>query len=325
MSCAKPPIDTTGETSEARLGSEPPAAPTSWSDRAEAGGAALFFAAMRALPIDAASALGGALARLIGPRLGISARARRNLAVALPELSAAEIERVIRGMWDNLGRVAAEYPHLRRVRVFPRGVLQKRLGRVATGGIEHLDRAIAAGRPVIIFGGHLGNWEIAALAAGQYGQDRSIDVAQIYRAANNKLVDRMIARFRGDQSEFIPKGAIASRRALAALRRGAHLTLLVDQKLNDGIAVPFFGRKAMTAPALALLALHFDSAVLPARVERLEGAHFRLTIHPPLAVPKSGERAADVAALMGAVNQTLESWIRERPEQWFWLHRRWPD
>jgi KDO2-lipid IV(A) lauroyltransferase len=319
MSCAKPPIDTTGETSEARLGSEPPAAPPSWSDRAEAGGAALFFAAMRALPIDAASALGGALARLIGPRLGISARARRNLAAALPELSAAEIERVIRGMWDNLGRVAAEYPHLRRVRVFPPD------GRVETSGVEHLDRAIAAGRPVIIFGGHLGNWEIAALAAGQYGQDRGIDVAQIYRAANNKLVDRMIARFRGTASEFIPKGRVASRRALAALRRGAHLTLLVDQKLNDGIPIRFFGREAMTAPALALLALHFDCAVLPARVERLEGAHFRLTIYPPLPLPKSAERAADVAALMAAVNGTLESWIRERPEQWFWLHRRWPD
>jgi len=321
MSCAKPPIDTTGETSDARLAAEPPAAPTSWSDRAEACGAALFFAAMGALPIDAASALGGALARLVGPRLGISARARRNLRAVLPELSAAEIERVIRGMWDNLGRVAAEYPHLRRIQVFPPGVFRKRLGRVETSGIEHLDRAIAAGRKAIVFGGHLGNWEIAALAAGQYG----IDVAQIYRAANNKLVDRMIARFRGTGSEFIPKGAIASRRALAALRRGAHLTLRVDQKLNDGIPVPFFGRRAMTAPALALLALHFDCAVLPARVERLRGAQFRLTIHPPLPLPRSGERAADVAALMTEVNRTLETWIRERPEQWFWLHRRWPD
>jgi Kdo2-lipid IVA lauroyltransferase/acyltransferase len=286
-----------------------------WSDWVEARGAALFFAAMGALPIDAASALGGALARHIGPRLGISTRARRNLSAALPELSAAEIERVLRGMWDNLGRVAAEYPHLPRVRIFPPG------GRVETNGIEHLDRAIAAGRRVIIFGGHLGNWEVAALAAGQYG----IDVAQIYRAANNKLVDRMIARFRGTGSEFIPKGAIASRRALAALRRGGHLTLLVDQKLNDGIAVSFFGRPAMTAPALAHLALHFDCAVLPARVERLHGAHFRLTIHPPLQLPKSGRRAVDVAALMEAVNRTLETWIRERPEQWFWLHSRWPD
>jgi KDO2-lipid IV(A) lauroyltransferase len=239
----------------------------------------------------------------------------------MPELTAADVEKVVRGMWDNLGRVAAEYPHLHRIRVFPSGVFRQSSGRVATAGLDHLDRAAAAGRKVIIFGGHLGNWEIAALAAGQYG----IDVAQIYRAANNPLVDRMIARFRGPGSEFIPKGAIASRRALAALRRGAHLTLLVDQKLNDGIPVAFFGREAMTAPALAVLALHFDCAVLPARVERLGGARFRLTIHPPLALPRTGNRTADVAALMGVVNQTLERWIREHPEQWFWLHSRWPD
>jgi len=304
---------------EAPLKAEAPAAPASWNHHIEACGAALFFAAMRVLPIDAASALGGWLAQQIGPRLGISRRARRNLSAALPELSAADIERVVRDMWDNLGRVAAEYPHLPRIRLFPPD------GRVETSGIEHLDRATAAGRPVIIFGGHLGNWEIAALAAGQYGQDHGIDVAQIYRAANNPLVDGMIARFRGAASEFIPKGAVASRRALAALRRGAHLTLLVDQKLNDGIPVPFFGRDAMTAPALALLALHFDCAVLPARVERVQGAHFRLTIDQPLPLPKSGRRAADVATLMAAVNQTLETWICERPEQWFWLHSRWPD
>jgi KDO2-lipid IV(A) lauroyltransferase len=317
------------DTAGARPAADPPITgpATSWRYRVEARGAALFFAAMGWLPIDVASALGGALARRIGPWLGISKRARHNLKAAMPELSAADAERIVRGMWDNLGRVAAEYPHLREIAVFPpsdfpkRGDFPERSERVAIAGIEHLDRAIAARQKVIVFGGHLGNWEIAALAAGQYG----IDVAQIYRAANNPLVDRMIARFRGTQGEFIPKGAIASRRALAALRRGAHLTLLVDQKLNDGIPVPFFGRPAMTAPALALLALHFDCAVLPARVERLRGAHFRLTIHPPLALPRSGNRTADVAALMGAVNQTLEGWIREHPEQWFWLHSRWPD
>ena len=295
-------------------------AASSWRYRAEACGAALFFAAMRTLPVAVASALGGALARHIGPHLAISRRARNNLRAAFPELSPTRVESVVRGMWDNLGRVAAEYPHLRRMHVFPPGVSRRRNGPIEIAGLEHLDRALAAGRPVIVFGGHLGNWEIAALAAGQYG----IDVAQIYRAANNPIVERMIARYRGTGGEFIPKGTIASRRALAALRRGAHLTLLVDQKLNDGIPVPFFGRNAMTAPALALLALHFDCTVLPARVERLKGAHFRLSIHPPLAMPRSANRTADVAALMRAVNQTLESWIRERPEQWFWVHNRWP-
>lgn len=303
------------DTTEARLAPEPPDVAVSWADRIEAAGAALFFTMMRALPLDLASAVGGALGRRIGPWLAVSRRARNNLGAALPELGAAEREAALRGMWDNLGRVAAEYPHLGGIQVFAPG------GRVEAAGLEHLDAVIAAGRPAIMFGGHLGNWEVAALAAGQYG----IDVAQIYRAANNPLVDRMVARLRGTGSEFIPKGAVASRRALAALRRGAHLTLLVDQKLNDGIAVPFCGRPAMTAPALAMLALRFDCAVLPVRVERLRGARFRLTIHPPLPLPQSGNRAEDVAALMTAVNRTIEAWIRERPEQWFWVHNRWPD
>ena len=299
----------------ARPATETPAPPASWPHRFEAWGAALFFAMFGRLPLDTASAVGGALARWIGPRLGISRRARRNLRAALPELTPAQIERTLRGMWDNLGRVAAEYPHLRRIRVFEAS------GRVETCGLEHLDRALAAGRRLVIFGGHLANWEIAALAARQYG----LDIAQIYRAANNPLVDQMVARLRGGTGELIPKGAIASRRAVAALRRGGHVSLLADQKLNDGIAVPFFGRPAMTAPALALLALRFDCAVLPARVERLNGANFRLTLYPALDLPRSGDRDADVAALMRLVNATLEGWIRQRPEQWFWVHSRWPD
>jgi KDO2-lipid IV(A) lauroyltransferase len=218
-------------------------------------------------------------------------------------------------MWDNLGRVGAEYPHLRQIRVFEPG------GRVETHGVEHMDRAVAAGRRMIIFSGHIANWEIGMLAAVQYG----IEVAQIYRAANNPLVDRMITRFRGTGGELIPKGAVAARRAIAVLRRGAHLTMLADQKMNDGIPVPFFGRTAMTSSALASLALRFDCDVLPARVERLGGAQFRLTVFAALPLPRSGNHHADVAALMAQVNQILEEWIRDRPEEWFWLHRRWPD
>ena len=126
----KPGMDTAG----ARPAADPPIAATngpatSWRYRVEARGAALFFAAMGWLPIDAASALGGALARRIGPWLGISKRARHNLKAAMPELSAADAERIVRGMWDNLGRVAAEYPHLREIAVFPRGDFPERIFR----------------------------------------------------------------------------------------------------------------------------------------------------------------------------------------------------
>jgi len=302
------------------MSDEPPATETApsvrvgWEYRAEAWLATLLIGALGLLPLRWASALGGAAGRLIGPRLGISKRARFNLEAALPELDRAAIKRITRGMWDNLGRVVFEYPHLKKIKVFGGD-------RIEVHGLDNLQRALAAGRQVIIFSAHLGNWEIAALAGGQYG----IDVAQIYRAANNPLIDAMLARLRGDAGELIPKGAIASRRAVAALRRGGHLSLLVDQKLNDGIAVPFFGRPAMTAPALAILALRFDCDVLPVRVKRLRGARFRLTVYPKLPLPASGDRAADILTLMTAVNCTLEGWIRERPEQWFWLHRRWPD
>jgi len=101
--------------------------------------------------------------------------------------------------------------------------------------------------------------------------------------------------------------------------------MLADQKMNDGTPVPFFGRPAMTAPALAALALRFDCDVLPARVERLAGTHFRLTVFPALPLPRTGDSHADAAALMAQVNAILETWIRDRPEQWFWVHQRWPD
>jgi len=273
------------------------------------------FGAFGLLPLDWASAIGGALARTIGPRLAISKRARLNIRRALPELADHEIAKTIAQMWDNLGRVAAEYPHLRQIRVFEPG------GRVETHGFEHMDRAVAAGRRMIIFSGHIANWEIGMLAAVQYGAE----VAQIYRAANNPLIDRMITRFRSIGGELIPKGTVAARRAIAVLRRGAHVTMLADQKMNDGIPVPFFGRPAMTASALAALALRFDCDVLPARVERLGGARFRLTVFPPLPLPRSGDHRADVATLMTRVNQALEGWIRDRPQEWFWVHRRWPD
>jgi KDO2-lipid IV(A) lauroyltransferase len=281
----------------------------------EAAGAAIGFGLFRLLPLGCASTVGAALARVIGPRLAVSRTARRNLRIAFPEFSETQIAATVAGMWDNLGRVAAEYPHLGKIRVYEPG------GRVETHGFEHLDRAVAAGRRTIIFSGHLANWEIGMLAAMQCGAP----VAQIYRAANNPLVDRMIRRFRGAGGELIPKGAIAARRAIAVLRRGGNLALLADQKMNDGIPVPFFGRMAMTAPALAALALRFDCDVLPARVERLGGAHFRLTVFPPLPLARSGNPHADIAALTTLVNTTLEGWIRERPEEWFWLHKRWPE
>jgi Kdo2-lipid IVA lauroyltransferase/acyltransferase len=102
------------------------------------------------------------------------------------------------------------------------------------------------------------------------------------------------------------------------------VALLIDQKLNDGIAIPFFGIEAMTVDAPALFGLRLGLPLYPVRTERLGGARFRVTIYPPVDLPQSGDRDADVRAVMTHLNAILESWIRERPEQWLWIHRRWP-
>jgi KDO2-lipid IV(A) lauroyltransferase len=303
-------------TRQSMASARPGTKPINVMRRLEGAAAWLLFAFFGLLPLDWASALGGWIGRTIGPHLGASRRAVLNLRRAMPELGEAEIATIVRRMWDNVGRVIAEYPHLHRFRVYEEG------GRVEHVGTELVDPVLAAGKRIIFVSAHFGNWEVATLAATQ----RGLDVTKIYRAANNPIVDAQIGRFRSVVgSELVPKGAVAARRAIEALREGRHLAVLVDQKMNDGIPVPFFGRDAMTAPAIAQLALRFACAIMPARVERLGSANFRLTVFPAIEMAKTGNRHVDVLAVMTRVNAIIESWIRERPEQWLWLHRRWPD
>lgn len=281
----------------------------------------MLHAVLKALPIDVASAVGGFVARAIGPRLGLSRRARKHIARVFPDLDAAAIERLVREMWDNLGRLAAELPHLPRIKVFDTDRLPGP-SRVDVRGLEHIDNARARGRPIIFITAHIGNWEIGPLVTVRHG----LPVHVVYRSANNRWADDLfLAGRREIVGGVIPKGAEGARLMLKLLQAGESIGMLVDQKMNDGIAVPFFGRDAMTAPALAQLALKYDCTVIPGWVERLGGARYRVHIEPPLPLVNTGDRHADIHAIMTTVNQRIEGWIRACPGQWLWLHKRWPD
>jgi KDO2-lipid IV(A) lauroyltransferase len=274
------------------------------------------FALFRLAPLPLASFMGGAVAGLVGPLLPIHARARNNLLRAMPDLPRGETKRVLDEMWRNLGRVVGEYPHLKKFRAFPPG------GRIEVVGEEHLEALKKLPHGALLFTGHLANWEISGLPLIQFG----IPIAFVYRAANNPYVDRLIRRARGAgiTDNAIAKGASGARAMVRQVKDGGYTAMLVDQKMNDGIAVPFFGRDAMTAPALAQLAFKYALPVWPVRTERLAGCRFRVTIYPPLELSRSDDPARDVAEAMGQVNVMLESWIRQRPGQWLWLHNRWP-
>jgi KDO2-lipid IV(A) lauroyltransferase len=270
------------------------------------------FRGLRALGPARASNLGGWVARTIGPWLPVSDVARRNLAMALPNMAPAERARIVRGVWDNLGRTAAELPHVAGLRLTASGP------GLECEGLNHLPDS----GPALLVSGHLGNWEALPAAGATLWRP----VALLYRAASSAPVDAVLSaeRRRASGAPGFAKGAAGARAALAWLRQGGALGMLVDQKMNDGIEARFFGRPAMTAPAAAAFALRFGCPIVPARVVRLGPARLRILCEPPLSVPRTGDRLADIAAITQAINDRLEVWVRDHPEQWLWLHRRWP-
>jgi KDO2-lipid IV(A) lauroyltransferase len=282
--------------------------------RVEAEVVRALFAAVRALGPRRASDLGGWVGRTLGPLLPVSRIAEVNLRLAFPDREAAWRRATLRAMWDNLGRVAGELPCL--------PALMRAPDAVTVEGGELFDAIVRAGGPAILFSGHFANWEILTPTAA-----RRASTAVVYRAIGNPLIDAMVASLRqaaigGGTGLMLPKGAAAARETLAHLRRGGVVGMLMDQKMNDGIEARLFGTPAMTAPALAHLALRFRCPVIPTRAQRLGPARFRVVVEPPLPLPDTGDRHADIAALTQAVNDTLERWIRDRPAEWLWLHRR---
>ena len=262
------------------------------------------------LSLDQASDLGGWFGRVLGPRFGANKKTRRNISLAMPELSRAEQDVIIKGMWENLGRVIAEYSHL--------DALDH--NRVEVIGAEHLQTLKDAGRPAILVSGHLANWEALPIASAK----RGLELHLIYRHANNPYVDRLLSHARTPMGQHLArKGFEGARSVHSALSNGQMIGMLVDQKYRRGREIPFFNRPAMTAPAFAELALQYNAPILMVHGERLQGAHFRITIQPPLELPQGLEHQATVDAILTTVNAELERWIRRKPGEWLWLHRRW--
>lgn len=282
------------------------------------------FVAARAIPVDAASAAGGWIARTVGPRLPVSRTGRRNLRRAFPKMSDAEIERILRGVWDNLGRTVAEYPHLLKIWDYD-PEHPERSSRIEVAGVDEFVALRDDGKPALIFSAHLGNWELLPLAAARYDLPLSV----VFRPPNNphaaELVTRIRAEAHGREGGLLPSGVEGAMAAVGALERGEHLGMLIDQRFRRGVLVPFFGRPAQTGAVLAKLARRFDCPVHGARVERLGGARFRVSLSPPVEIPRTDDAEADTEETMRRVTAMVEAWVRERPEQWLWLHRRWKD
>jgi KDO2-lipid IV(A) lauroyltransferase len=282
--------------------------------RLEAVGFQALFAFLRLLGVERASALGGWLLRSLGPLTGTQKTVMRNLRIAFPEMPPDRREALAREQWDRTGRTFAELAVMDQLT--PAG------GRVEVVGMERLHALRDSGRPAVLISGHLANFEVMAAVIMASG----VPCQVTYRAANNPYVDAQIrkSRERYGIRLFAPKGD-GTRDLMAGMKRGDSIALLVDQKYNQGPEVEFFGQPVNASPGAARLALKFGTVMQPLSVVRLPGARFRVTAHEPITVRETEDKAAAVLAGIQAANRFVEDRVREVPEDWFWVHKRWPD
>jgi len=270
-----------------------------------------------------ANALGW-LMRKVGPWLPEDKIGRANLVAAFPEKSPAEIDKILTGVWENLGRVAAEFAHIDRLRILdpahperypdPDTVLD-----AAT--YANLLKLGDVNRPNLVFAAHLANWEIPATAPFQFGVKTSI----LYRRPNiggaSDAIVAMRARCMGD---MVAAGLDAPLKLARALERGQNVAILVDQHTTQGIDVMFFGRRAKANPLIVTLARLTGAPIRGVRVVRQpDGNHFRGELTDEIPPIRDAEGKIDARATLQAITNVIEGWVREHPEQWLWLHRRW--
>ncbi len=282
---------------------------------AEAAGFFAIIGFFRLFNIDRASAIGGWIGRKLIAPTKFSNLARENLRAAFPEKKPTEINAIIVGMWDNLGRVMAEYAHLDKIR------WKESSARLTVSGLENVPSKAKQKNGVLFISGHFANWEAMPIAAREHG----LTGASIVRPANNPYVNNWLEklRIRNGMEEIISKGGGGLRRIYGVLRNGRSVCMLVDQRASEGIAAPFFGRDAFTTPAPATLALRRDAMIVPISNERVGGARFHVRVHPAIEPPDTGEAARNLFLLTEKINAFVEERVREHPEQWLWIHRRW--
>jgi Kdo2-lipid IVA lauroyltransferase/acyltransferase len=263
----------------------------------------------------------GRVTQFIGRRLREDRIGRENLKAAFPEKSPEEIERILSGVWDNLGRIGAEFAHLDHIWDYDAEHPEKP-SRVefSPRTKELFDGLRDDGKPALFFACHLGNWELPALAAVAHG----LDAAILFRRPNVESADRAIEKMRAvKMGTLIPAGRDAPLRLAQALQNGQHVAMLVDQYLTNCVEVTFFGRKTTANPMLARLRRQVDCPIHGTRIIRLPNNRFRAELSEEVKPVFDASGQIDVQGTMQAITNVVEDWVREYPEQWLWLHRRW--
>ena len=263
----------------------------------------------------------GAFMRRIGPLFPEHRVGREQLRIAFPEKSADEIERILGGVWDNLGRIAIEFAHLEEFCVEGFG---KQTADVITYPLEsqaRYDWIMKSGKAAIGFAAHLANWELPGIGAKLIG----VKSAVLFRRPNIGAVSDAIVKLRAPlMGELVATGLDAPVKLARLLESGVHVGMLADQHYSKGVEVIFFGRRCLANPLIAMLARQTELPIYGMRVVRKsDGNSFWGEISPPVQPARGADGRIEIQGTMQAITSVIESWVRQFPDQWLWLHRRW--
>jgi KDO2-lipid IV(A) lauroyltransferase len=240
----------------------------------------------------------------------------RNLEMVFPEKSLNERRRILLGVFTSLGRQLAELSQ------FPRYTAQNVDDVVVYDGLENYERAYARGKGVLFLTAHFGGWELSAFAHSLHGHWLHV----VMRPMDNPYLDRLLQSYRTMHgNKVVPKDDFV-RGLLAAMRAGETVGILMDTNMTppQGVFVDFFGIPACTASGLARMALRTDAAVVPGFTIWDEAlGKYRLRFDPPIELVRTGDLEADIVANTQKFNNVIEEYVRQYPEQWLWVHRRW--
>jgi Kdo2-lipid IVA lauroyltransferase/acyltransferase len=274
--------------------------------------------AIGALPLETSMRFGKAVGRFLAKRFPkLQAAARRNLEIALPELSSEEKEKIVRGTFESLGRHLGFVSHFRKFKHEDiRNLIE------VVGKEENFDKAFATGRGVLFFTGHFGSWEVFNLLAPAFGYGMNILVRRIDNSLVENFVDKMRTRF-GSVTLDKTKSA---RKMFRVLENGEILGILADLNAQEkeGVFVDFFGVPASTTTSIAKLALKTGAVVLPAfAVWEESKKKYVVYLEPPIEYEKTENTDEDIKILTQKITNVVEKYVRAYPEQWLWIHKRW--
>lgn len=274
--------------------------------------------AIGALPLETSMRFGKAVGRFLGLRFPkLQSAARRNLEIALPELSSEEKEKIVRGTFESLGRHLGFVSHFKKFKHEDiRNLIE------VVGKEENFDKAFATGRGVLFFTGHFGSWEVFNLLAPAFGYGMNILVRRIDNSLVENFVDKMRTRF-GSVTLDKTKSA---RKMFRVLENGEILGILADLNAQEkeGVFVDFFGVPASTTTSIAKLALKTGAVVLPAFAVWEESKNkYVVYLEPPIEYEKTENPDEDIKNLTQKITKMVEKYVRAYPEQWLWIHKRW--